>query len=158
MKELSKKYESKLVEEGKYDKWIEKGYFTADDTSKTPYSLVIPPPNVTGKLHLGHAWDNTLQDIISRYQRLLGKDVLYLPGMDHAGIATQARVDEKLRSQGTSAFELGREKFLEVSWDWKHEYADHIREQWGKLGLSLDYSRERFTLDDGLNEAVRKVF
>lgn len=158
MKELSKKYDSKLVEEGKYKTWIEREYFKAGDLSKQPYSIVIPPPNVTGKLHLGHAWDNTLQDIIMRYQRLLGKDVLYLPGMDHAGIATQARVDEKLRSQGTSAFELGREKFLEVSWDWKEEYAAHIREQWSKLGLSLDYSRERFTLDDGLNEAVRKVF
>lgn len=158
MSDLSKKYEHKQVEEGKYQTWVEKGYFTAGDSSKKPYSLVIPPPNVTGKLHLGHAWDTTLQDIIMRYQRLLGKDVLYLPGMDHAGIATQAKVEEKLRGQGISRYDLGREKFLEVSWDWKEEYASHIREQWAKMGLSLDYTRERFTLDDGLSEAVKKVF
>ncbi len=158
MKELNKKYEHKLVEEGKYQNWLEKEYFKAGDLTKEPYSLVIPPPNVTGKLHLGHAWDTTLQDIIMRYQRLQGKDVLYLPGMDHAGIATQARVDARLRSQGISRYDIGREKFLEVSWDWKEEYAGHIREQWAKMGLSLDYSRERFTLDKGLNEAVNKVF
>ena len=155
---LDKKYNHKKIEEGKYENWVSKGYFEAGDKSKQPFSVVIPPPNVTGKLHLGHAWDNTLQDIIVRYQRLLGKDVLYLPGMDHAGIATQARVEERLRSEGISRYDLGRDKFLEVSWDWKHEYAKHIRTQWAKLGLSLDYSRERFTLDEGLNEAVRKVF
>ncbi|NLW15854.1 MAG: valine--tRNA ligase [Erysipelothrix sp.] len=158
MRELDTKYEHKKVETDKYETWLEKEYFKAGDTSKEPYSLVIPPPNVTGKLHLGHAWDNTLQDIIARYQRLQGKDVLYLPGMDHAGIATQARVEERLKSQNISRYDLGREKFLEVSWDWKNEYADHIREQWGKMGLSLDYSRERFTLDSGLNDAVNKVF
>lgn len=157
-KELDKKYNHLEVEKGKYQSWIEKGYFTAGDKSKDAYSLVIPPPNVTGKLHLGHAWDNTLQDIIARYQRLQGKDVLYLPGMDHAGIATQARVEQKMRSQGISRYDLGREKFLEKSWEWKEEYAEHIREQWSKLGLSLDYSRERFTLDEGLNQAVNKVF
>lgn len=158
MSELAKKYEFKDVEEGKYQKWIDEGYFTAGDISKKPYSLVIPPPNVTGRLHLGHAWDTTLQDIVMRYQRLLGKDVLYLPGMDHAGIATQAKIEERLQGEGVSRYDLGREKFLDVSWDWKHEYAGHIREQWAKMGLSLDYSRERFTLDEGLNEAVRKVF
>lgn len=158
MSQLDQKYNHKKVESDKYETWIEKEYFKAGDLNKEPYSLVIPPPNVTGKLHLGHAWDNTLQDIIMRYQRLLGKDVLYLPGMDHAGIATQARVEGRLREEGRSRYDLGREKFLEVSWDWKHEYADHIREQWAKMGLSLDYSRERFTLDEGLNEAVRKVF
>ena len=158
MKELNKKYEHKLVEEGKYEQWLKKEYFKAGDTTKEPFSLVIPPPNVTGKLHLGHAWDTTLQDIIIRYQRLMGKDVLYLPGMDHAGIATQAVVEAKLRSEGKSRYDLGREKFLEVSWDWKEEYASHIREQWAKMGLSFDYSRERFTLDEGLNKAVNKVF
>ena len=158
MKSLNQKYEHKLVEQGKYEKWLKKEYFKAGDTTKEPFSLVIPPPNVTGKLHLGHAWDTTLQDIIMRYQRLLGKDVLYLPGMDHAGIATQAVVEAKLRQEGISRYDLGREKFLEVSWDWKEEYATHIREQWAKMGLSLDYSRERFTLDEGLNKAVNKVF
>ena len=158
MSQLNAKYNHKKIEEGKYENWVSKGYFEAGDKSKQPFSVVIPPPNVTGKLHLGHAWDNTLQDIIVRYQRLLGKDVLYLPGMDHAGIATQARVEERLRLEGISRYDLGRDKFLEVSWDWKREYAKHIRTQWAKLGLSLDYSRERFTLDEGLNEAVRKVF
>ncbi|MFZ1604329.1 MAG: valine--tRNA ligase, partial [Enterococcus aquimarinus] len=111
-----------------------------------------------GKLHLGHAWDTTLQDIIIRQKRMQGFDTLWLPGMDHAGIATQAKVEEKLREQGISRYDLGREKFVEEVWSWKEEYADHIREQWAKMGLSLDYSRERFTLDDGLSEAVRKVF
>ena len=155
---LANKYEHKKVEKGKYDTWVKNKYFEAGDVEKPPFSLVIPPPNVTGKLHLGHAWDTTLQDIIMRYQRLLGKDVLYLPGMDHAGIATQAVVEAKLREEGISRYDLGREKFLEVAWDWKHEYAGHIREQWAKMGLSLDYSRERFTLDEGLNKAVTKVF
>lgn len=155
---LETKYEHKKVEKEAYKKWIEKGYFTAGDKSKTPYSIVIPPPNVTGKLHLGHTWDNTLQDILSRYHRLLGYDVLYLPGMDHAGIATQARVDQRLKDMGISRYDIGREKFLEHAWNWKEEYAGYIREQWAKTGLSLDYSRERFTLDEGLNQAVNKVF
>ena len=158
MKELETKYNHKKVEEGQYQRWLDIGCFTAGDTSKKPYSIVIPPPNVTGKLHLGHAWDNTLQDIITRYKRLKGFDVLYLPGMDHAGIATQAKVDEKLRNQGISRYDIGREEFLKVSWQWKEEYAAHIREQWASMGIGLDYSRERFTLDDGLNKAVNKVF
>jgi valyl-tRNA synthetase len=120
--------------------------------------MVIPPPNVTGKLHLGHAWNTTLQDIIARYKRMCGYDVLWLPGMDHAGIATQAKVEEKLRKSGISRYDLGREKFLKEAWKWKEEYAKSIHEQWSKLGLSLDYSRERFTLDDELNKAVNKVF
>ena len=157
-KELQAKYDHLKVESDKYQKWNEKGYFKAGDVSKEPYSIVIPPPNVTGVLHLGHAWDNTLQDIIIRYQKLLGKDTLYLPGMDHAGIATQAVVEKKLREKGVSRYDLGREKFLEKSWEWKDDYAKRIREQWSKLGLSLDYSKERFTLDEGLNKAVNKVF
>ncbi len=159
MKELSKKYDHLSVEDPKvYQDWISEGYFTAGDQSKIPFTIVIPPPNVTGKLHLGHAWDNTLQDTISRYKRLRGYDVLYLPGMDHAGIATQAKVDARLQEQGVSRYDLGREKFLEQAWAWKGEYADFIREQWAQMGLSLDYTRERFTLDEGLNKAVNKVF
>lgn len=157
-KNLAQKYNHKAVEEGKYNRWIEKGYFTAGDKSKDPFTIVIPPPNVTGILHIGHAWDNTLQDIISRYKRMQGYDMLFLPGMDHAGIATQAKVDARLKSEGISRYDLGREKFLERAWEWKAEYAKTIRTQWGKLGNSLDYSRERFTMDDGFNDAVRHVF
>ena len=158
MKDLATKYDHTTVENGKYDHWISKGYFRAGDKSKDPFTIVIPPPNVTGKLHLGHAWDNTLQDIIARYKRLKGYDMLYLPGMDHAGIATQAKVDQRLKSQGISRYDLGREKYLEKAWEWKEEYSNFIRKQWARLGNSLDYSRERFTLDEGLNKAVIKVF
>ncbi len=153
------KYDPKSVEQGRYEWGVNGKFFEAkDDESKQPYSIVIPPPNVTGKLHLGHAWDTTLQDIITRMKRMQGYDVLWLPGMDHAGIATQAKVEQKLREEGKSRHDLGREKFLEEAWKWKEEYADHIRKQWAKLGLALDYSRERFTLDEGLSKAVRKVF
>ena len=155
---LEAKYNHLAVENDKYQNWIEKGYFTAGDTSKRPYCIVIPPPNVTGKLHLGHAWDTTLQDILCRYKRLKGYDVCWVAGMDHAGIATQAKVDARLKSEGISRYDIGREKFLERAWQWKEEYASTIRSQWAKLGLSLDYSRERFTLDEGLSHAVRKVF
>lgn len=155
---LKTKYEPQEIEKGLYQKWVDKGYFTAGDLSKKPYSIVIPPPNVTGKLHLGHAWDNTIQDILARYHRLLGYDVLYLPGMDHAGIATQAKVVARLKEEGINYHELGREGFLEQAWAWKEEYAQTIHSQWAKFGLSLDYSRERFTLDEGLNKAVNKVF
>lgn len=159
MKEFANKYNHKIVEENKYDNWIKRQLFKAGkDRSKEPFTIVIPPPNVTGRLHLGHAWDTTLQDIIIRYKKLQGFDSLWVPGMDHAGIATQAKVEENLKNQGQSRYDLGREKFLDVSWDWKEEYANHIREQWGKMGLALDYSRERFTLDEGLNNAVTKVF
>ncbi|MGL4521038.1 MAG: valine--tRNA ligase, partial [Bacilli bacterium] len=158
-KELGTKYDPRAVEEGRYQSWLDGKYFEATgDESKQPYTIVIPPPNVTGKLHLGHAWDTALQDILTRTKRMQGFDVLWLPGMDHAGIATQAKVEEKLRAEGVSRYDLGREKFLEKAWEWKEEYASHIREQWAKIGLGLDYSRERFTLDEGLNEAVRKVF
>ena len=155
---LDKKYDHLMVEENKYDNWKEKGYFTSGDLSKKPYCIVIPPPNVTGKLHLGHAWDTTLQDIMIRYKRMDGYDALWLPGMDHAGIATQAKVDKKLKEQGIKPREMDREEWLKVAWDWKREYAENIHSQWAKMGLSLDYSRERFTLDEGLNKAVRKVF
>lgn len=157
-KEMDTKYDHLKVEQEHYKTWIEQGYFTAGDKSKDPYCIVIPPPNVTGKLHLGHAWDTTLQDIVARYKRMQGYDMLWLPGMDHAGIATQAKVDERLKKEGISRYDIGREKFLDRAWEWKEEYASTIRTQWSKMGLSLDYTRERFTLDDGLSAAVRKVF
>ncbi|MCD8914936.1 valine--tRNA ligase [Staphylococcus simulans] len=157
--EMKPKYNPNEVEAGRYQKWVEKGYFKpSGDQSKETYTIVIPPPNVTGKLHLGHAWDTTLQDILTRMKRMQGYDTLYLPGMDHAGIATQAKVEAKLHEQGISRHDLGREKFLEEVWSWKEEYASFIRQQWAKLGLGLDYDRERFTLDEGLSKAVRKVF
>jgi valyl-tRNA synthetase len=156
---LPPKYDSTAVEQGRYKYWIDGKFFEAkNDETKEPYTIVIPPPNVTGKLHIGHAWDTTLQDIITRMKRMQGYDVLYLPGMDHAGIATQAKVEAKLKETGVSRYDLGREKFLEKAWDWKEEYASFIRTQWEKLGLGLDYSRERFTLDEGLSEAVKEVF
>lgn len=158
MKNLSPKYDHKAVEEGKYDFWLKGGFFEAGDTSKQPFTIVIPPPNVTGKLHLGHAWDTSIQDMIIRRKRMQGYDALWIPGMDHAGIATQAKVDKRLKDQGISRYDIGREKFLEQAWAWKEEYASIIRKQWAALGLSLDYTKERFTLDEGLNKAVNYVF
>lgn len=156
---LPTKYDPNAIEKNRYSFWLEGKYFEATgDEKKQPYTIVIPPPNVTGKLHLGHAWDTTLQDILTRMKRMQGYDVLWLPGMDHAGIATQAKVEAKLREEGKSRYDLGREKFIEETWKWKEEYAGHIREQWAKIGLGLDYSRERFTLDEGLSKAVREVF
>lgn len=158
-KQLSTKYEPQAIEQGRYDWWVDNKFFEAKpESGKTPYTIVIPPPNVTGKLHLGHAWDTTLQDIMTRMKRMQGYDALWLPGMDHAGIATQAKVEGKLKEEGRSRHSMGREAFLEESWKWKEEYAGHIRQQWSKLGLGLDYSRERFTLDEGLSKAVREVF
>ena len=152
------KYDHKKVEENKYDFWLKGGFFTAGDKAKEHFSIVIPPPNVTGKLHLGHAWDTTLQDIIIRRKRMQGYDTLWLPGMDHAAIATEVKVVNKLKEEGINKYELGREGFLKKAWEWKDEYALNIREQWAKLGLSLDYSKERFTLDAGLKKGVEKVF
>ena len=155
---LDKKYDHLKVEEGKYENWKSKGYFEAGDKSKQPFCVVIPPPNVTGKLHLGHAWNTTLQDIIIRYKRMCGYDALWLPGMDHAGIATQAKVDAKLKSMGIKPREMSREEWLKHAWSWKEEYAENIHAQWAKMGLSLAYSKERFTLDEGLSDAVKEVF
>ena len=155
---LEKKYNFKNVEKEKYDNWKEKGYFNAGNLSKKPYCIVIPPPNVTGKLHLGHAYDVAIQDVIIRYKRMMGFDTLWLPGMDHAAIATEAKVVKKLKGQGIDKYEYGREKFLEACWDWTREYSESIRNQWKSLGVSVDYTRERFTLDEGLNQAVTKVF
>ncbi|UEX91010.1 valine--tRNA ligase [Staphylococcus ratti] len=157
--EMKPKYNPQEVEAGRYQKWLDASLFKpSEDKQKETYTIVIPPPNVTGKLHLGHAWDTTLQDILTRMKRMQGYDTLYLPGMDHAGIATQAKVEAKMKEEGISRHDIGREKFLEKAWEWKDEYADFIRQQWAKLGLGLDYSRERFTLDEGLSKAVRKVF
>ncbi|MCY3063183.1 valine--tRNA ligase [Aerococcus sp. JJEM-2022b] len=157
---MPKKYNPNEVEAGRYDQWLDKKVFEPNgDASVEAYSVVIPPPNVTGKLHLGHAWDVTLQDMIVRQKRMQGYDTLWLPGMDHAGIATQAKVEEKLRKEeNLSRYDLGREKFIDKTWEWKEEYAQTIRNQWAKMGISVDYNRERFTLDEGLSEAVRKVF
>ena len=155
---LDKKYNHSEVEKEKYDYWMKKGYFKSGDMAKKPYCIVLPPPNVTGKLHLGHAWDVTLQDIIIRYKRMEGYDCLWLPGMDHAAIATEAKVVARLKDNGKNKYEVGREEFLEECWKWTNEHASIIREQWAKLGISLDYSKERFTLDKGLEDAVKKVF
>ncbi len=156
---LDTKYDHLKVEEGKYEFWLEKGYFNAGkDKTKKPFTIAIPPPNVTGRLHLGHAWDTTIQDIIIRYKRMDGYDALWISGMDHAGIATQVKIDNRLREKGIIPREMNREEWLKVAWEWKEEYSDFIRSQWAKIGLSLDYSRERFTLDEGLNRAVTKVF
>ena len=156
--ELAKRYDRKLVEEGKYQNWKNKGYFTAGDKSKQKFSVVIPPPNVTGKLHIGHAIDNTIQDITCRYKKAKGFDVLYLPGVDHAGIATQAKVDEELKQKGISRFEIGRDEYLKEAFKWKERYSHIIHDQWAKMGLMLDYTRERFTMDEGFNKAVYYVF
>ena len=156
---LETKYNHKEVEQGKYDLWKEKGYFNCDPNSdKEPFTIILPPPNVTGKLHLGHAWDVSLQDIVARYKRMDGYDVLWLLGTDHAAIATEAKVVKKLKSEGINKYELGREKFLEACWDWTREYGGNIRKEWANMGCSLDYTKERFTLDEYSVNAVNKVF
>ena len=155
---LEKKYNHIDVEKDKYSKWKEAGYFESGDLNKKPYCIVIPPPNVTGKLHLGHAWDTTLQDIIIRYKRMEGYDALWLPGMDHAAIATEAKVVSKLKEKGIKKSDLTREEFLSACWKWTDEYSENIRNQWAKLGLSVDYNKEAFTLDENLTTAVKTVF
>ena len=155
---LEAKYDYKKVEENKYNIWKEKGYFNCGDMSKEPFCIVIPPPNVTGKLHIGHAYDVSIQDVIVRYKRMQGFDTLWLPGMDHAAIATEAKVVARLKDKGIDKYEYGREKFLDACWDWTHEYGGTIRDQWAAMGISVDYNKERFTLDEGLAKAVNKVF
>ncbi|MCQ2792294.1 MAG: valine--tRNA ligase [Bacilli bacterium] len=155
---LEKRYDHKQVENGKYDFWLKNQYFSTHDLNKPPFSIVIPPPNVTGKLHLGHGSDTIPADIIIRYKKMKGFDTMWLPGMDHAGIATQAKVAERLRKEGIDYHSLGREGFLKKAWEWKDEYANTIHQQWKALGLSLDYTKERFTLDEKLNKCVNKVF
>jgi len=159
MKDLEKVYDPSKVEDKIYKLWTDGGYFTGVAApGKKPFTIVIPPPNVTGQLHLGHAFNNTLQDILIRWRRMLGYAALWVPGTDHAGIATQIRVEEDLRSEGLTRNDLGREKFLERVWDWKNTYGNRIVEQLKKLGSSCDWTRERFTMDDGCSRAVREVF
>ena len=155
---LDKKYSHEKVEQNKYENWIKKGYFKSGDETKKPYCIILPPPNVTGKLHLGHAWDVSLQDIIIRYKKMEGYDCLWLPGMDHAAIATEAKVVKKLKDEGKDKSKIGRDKFLQECWDWTHKHAEIIRSQWAKLGIALDYSKERFTLDKTIENAVKTVF
>ena len=156
---LPKQYDPSEVEARWMRFWLDQGYFHADAAAaKAPFSITLPPPNVTGSLHIGHALDNTLQDIVVRYERLRGKDALWVVGTDHAGIATQAVVEKELRAEGRSRRELGREAFVERVWAWKEEYGSRIVEQYKRLGASLDYERERFTLDEGYVRAVYRVF
>ena len=158
-RELPKVYEPQQVESKIYDMWMEGGYFHAKkDESRKPFTIVMPPPNVTGQLHMGHAMDATLQDTLIRFKRMQGYNALWLPGVDHAGIATQIKVEEELRKEGLTRYDLGREKFLERVWDWKHKYGNRIVEQQKKLGASCDWDRARFTMDDGCSKAVREVF
>ncbi len=158
-KELSKTYDPRSVERRIYEMWENAGYFTGVvDRNKKPFSIVIPPPNVTGKLHLGHAFDETLQDVLIRTKRMQGYATLWQPGTDHAGIATQIKVEEELRKKGQTRYDLGREKFTELVWDWKREYGGNIIKQLKTLGASCDWSRERFTMDEGCSRAVREVF
>ncbi len=155
---MDKKYNHEKVECGKYDYWMEKGYFKSGDKNKKPFCIVLPPPNVTGVLHLGHALDVALQDAIIRYKRMEGYDTLWLPGMDHAAIATEAKVVKRLKDNGKDKYKVGREGFLDECWKWTNEHAEYIRKQWAKLGVSLDYTKERFTLDKGMEDAIKKVF
>ncbi len=157
--ELEGKYEPKNFEEEIYKNWEEKGYFKPDsDRTKVPYTIVIPPPNITGKLHMGHALDNTIQDILIRYKRMQGFNTLWVPGTDHAAIATEAKIVAKMKEVGITKEDIGRDGFLERAWDWKREYGGTIINQLKKLGCSCDWSRERFTMDEGLSKAVEYVF
>ncbi len=156
---LAKGYEPREVETKWYSTWEGNGYFHADETSAKPgYSIVIPPPNVTGVLHMGHALNNTLQDILARWKRMTGHEVLWMPGTDHAGIATQNVVEKQLASEGKDRHQLGREGFIERVWQWKGESGGQIIHQLKRLGASCDWERERFTMDEGLSRAVREVF
>ena len=158
-KELSKTYDPKDIEDRLYEKWEKNGYFHAEvDRSKKPFTIVMPPPNITGQLHMGHALDNTMQDILTRYKRMQGYSALWLPGTDHASIATEAKVVEKIKEEGLTKEDLGREKFLDRVWEWKDEYGGRIVKQLRKLGSSADWERERFTMDEGCNAAVKEVF
>lgn len=157
--QMDKVYDPKKVEEKWYAYWIEKDYYKSSPSGKKPsYSIVIPPPNVTGSLHIGHALNNTLQDILIRWKRMKGFDALWVPGTDHAGIATQMMVERELEKEGASRAEMGRDKFVERVWKWKQESGDTITRQLRRLGALPDWDMERFTMDEGLSNAVRKVF
>ena len=157
--ELPKTYDPHATEDALYKFWEESGFFHAEvDKSKEPFTIVIPPPNVTGQLHMGHAFDETLQDILIRTKRMQGYNALWMPGTDHAGIATQIKVEESLREKGETRFDYGREKFVDLCWDWKEKYGGRILNQLRKLGSSVDWERLRFTMDEGCSRAVREVF
>ena len=159
-KDIAKNYSPSEVEGKIYERWLDNGYFTPKiDKNKEPFTIVIPPPNVTGQLHMGHALDETLQDILIRYKRMQGFCTLWVPGTDHAGIATQIKVEENLRKEkNLTRHDLGREKFLGLVWDWKNKYGSYILDQIKKLGSSCDFTRERFTMDEGCSNAVKEVF
>jgi valyl-tRNA synthetase len=158
-KELSQNFNHKEIQDKLYSQWWEKGLFHCDPfSSKAPFTIMMPPPNVTGNLHLGHALTYTIQDVILRYQRLKGKDTLYQPGTDHAGIATQMLVERHLSKDGIKRADIGREAFLEHVWKWKEKYGNAIVEQQKTMGITADWERSRFTMDEGLSNAVRKVF
>ena len=158
-KELAKTYDPKGMEDRIYQNWMDKKYFHAEaDRSKKPFTIVMPPPNVTGQLHMGHALDNTMQDILIRYKRMQGYNALWQPGTDHAAIATEVKVIEKLKEQGIDKDEIGREEFLKYAWEWKEEYGGKIINQLRKMGSSADWDRERFTMDEGCSKAVEEVF
>ena len=158
-KELAKQYAPQGTEDRIYQNWCDKGYFhTQIDRSKKPFTIVMPPPNVTGQLHMGHAMDETWQDILTRYKRMQGYAALWVPGTDHASIATEAKVVAKMREEGLTKEMVGRDGFLERAWDWKNTYGNRIVSQLKKLGCSCDWQRERFTMDEGCSDAVKEVF
>ena len=158
-RELAKQYDPKEVEDRIYKSWLDGKYFHAKcEKDKPTYTIVIPPPNITGQLHMGHALDNTLQDILIRFKRMQGFDTLWVPGTDHASIATEAKIVEKMREEGLTKEDVGRDGFLERAWEWKKQYGGRIIEQLKKIGSSCDWDRERFTLDEGCSKAVREVF
>ena len=158
-KELAKIYDPKDIEERLYEKWMKNGYFHAKvNPDKKPFTIVMPPPNVTGQLHMGHALDNTMQDILIRFKRMQGYEALWQPGTDHAAIATEVKVIEKLKEQGIEKDDIGREEFLKHAWAWKEEYGGKIINQLKKMGSSADWERERFTMDEGCSQAVEEVF
>ena len=158
-KELEKTYDPSAIEGRLYDKWVANKYFHAEvDRSKKPFTIVMPPPNITGQLHMGHALDNTMQDILIRFKRMQGYNALWQPGTDHAAIATEVKIIEHLREQGIEKDDLGRDGFLKRAWEWKDEYGGRIVNQLKKLGSSADWDRERFTMDEGNNAAVTEVF
>ena len=159
LENLPKTYNPKDFEDRLYEFWKEKEYFIANvDKNKKPYTIMMPPPNVTGNLHMGHALNNTIQDILIRWKRMEGYEALWLPGTDHASISTEAKVVEKIKSEGRTKEKLGRENFIQEAWDWTRKYGGNINNQLEKLGVSCDWSRERFTLDDSLSDAVEEVF
>ena len=158
-REMPKAYDHSAVENRLYETWEKNGYFHAEpNTGKPPYCIVIPPPNITGQLHMGHALDETLQDVLIRYKRMAGYEALWLPGTDHASIATEVKIVEQMAKEGIDKRDIGREAFLERAWEWKRVYGGRIVQQLKKLGSSCDWERERFTMDAGCNKAVTKVF